>query len=51
MTLLVGGAATGFGLCPLCGQKLAPTKAEFGETPPLKGSTEQDDLTIDGTSS
>jgi hypothetical protein len=28
MTLLVGGAAAGFDICPLCGQKLAPAQAE-----------------------
>jgi hypothetical protein len=28
MTLLVGGVAAGFDLCPLCGQKLAPAQAE-----------------------
>jgi len=42
MTLLVGGVAAGFDTCPLCGQTLAPTKAEVGEAPPLTGSTAQD---------
>ena len=28
MTLLVGDAAAGFDICPLCGQKLAPAQAE-----------------------
>jgi hypothetical protein len=28
MTLLVGGAAAGFDICPLCGQKLASAQAE-----------------------
>jgi len=28
MTLLVGNAAAGFDICPLCGQTLAPAQAE-----------------------
>jgi hypothetical protein len=28
ITMLLGGAAEGFDVCPLCGSKLAPTQAE-----------------------
>jgi hypothetical protein len=39
MTLLVGGVAIkDIDICPLCGQKLARTKAEQGKTPPSDGS-------------
>jgi hypothetical protein len=52
MTLLVGGVAINdIDICPLCGQKLARTKAEPGKTPPSDGSDLPGRLTIDGTSS
>jgi len=38
MTLLVGGAAAGFDICPLCGTKLAPNQAERLGDRLLKGS-------------
>jgi hypothetical protein len=50
MTLMVGGAAAGFDICPLCGQKLAPVQAEQARLRLQKGSISQDDLPVDGTS-
>lgn len=50
MTLMVGGAAPGFDICPLCGQKLAPAQAEQARLRLQKGSISQDDLPADGTS-
>jgi hypothetical protein len=50
MTLLVGGVAAGFEICPLCGQKLAPAEAEQARRRLLDGSTSRDDLPADGIS-
>jgi hypothetical protein len=49
LTLLVGSAAAGFDICPLCGQKLAPAQAEQARLRLLEGSTSQEDP-ADGTS-
>jgi len=50
MTLLVGGAAAGFDVCPLCGQKVGPAQAEQARLRLQKGSTPPEDFPIDGTS-
>jgi len=50
LTLLVGGAAAGFDICPFCGQKLAPAQAEQARLRLQEGSISQDDLPVDGTS-
>jgi len=50
MTLLVGGAAAGFDVCPLCGQKLAPAQAEQARLRLQKGSISPEDSPADGTS-
>jgi len=49
MTLL-GGTATGFDTCPLCGQKLAPAQAESARLRLQEGSISQEDLPADRTS-
>jgi len=49
-TLLVGNGATGFDICPLCGQKLAPAQAKQARLRLQEGSISQDDLPVDGTS-
>ena len=50
LTLLVGRAAAGFDICPLCGQKLAPAQAEQARLRLKEGSTSTEDLPVDGTS-
>ena len=50
MTLLVGGAATAFDNCPLCGQKLAPAHAEQARLRLQRGSIASGDQPVDGTS-
>jgi hypothetical protein len=50
MTLLIGGAASGFENCPLCGQQLAPAQAEQARLRLQEGSISQKDLPADGTS-
>lgn len=51
MTLLVGGAATDFENCPLCGQKLAGAQAEQARLRLQQGSISPEDPAVDGTSS
>jgi hypothetical protein len=41
MTMLVGGAAAGMDICPLCGSKLTPAQAEQVNGRLLKGSISQ----------
>jgi hypothetical protein len=50
MTMLVGGAAAGFDICPLCGSKLAPVQAEQARLRLQEGSISEEDLPADGTS-
>jgi hypothetical protein len=50
MTLLVGGAAASFDVCPLCGQKRAPTQVDSASLRLRQGSISPDDLPVDGTS-
>jgi len=47
LTLLVSGAATGFGNCPLCGQKLDPAQTEHAHHPLLQGSISQEPTPVD----
>jgi len=42
MTLLVGGVAAGFDICPLCGQKLAQPQAKQADLRLQKDSTTRD---------
>jgi hypothetical protein len=42
MTLLVAGAAAGFDICPLCGQKVAPAQPEPASFHLPKASTSPD---------
>jgi hypothetical protein len=46
VTLLVGGAATGFDACPLCGQKLDRATAELVRLSLQEGSTGQTDFPV-----
>jgi hypothetical protein len=54
LTLLVGGVAAGFDICPLCGQALAPAQAEQARRRLQEGSISLEDvpsdLPADGTS-
>jgi hypothetical protein len=50
LTLLFGGAAAGFDVCPLCGQKLAPAQVDSARLRLQQGSISQEDLPVDGTS-
>jgi len=47
MTLLVGSAAASLDVCPLCGNKLAPTQAEQARLRLLGGSTSQENGPVD----
>jgi hypothetical protein len=49
MTMLVGGAAAGIDICPLCGGKLAPAQAEQVSGRLLKGSISQQSGPVDGS--
>lgn len=50
MTLLVGGTAAGLDICPLCGQKLVPARAEQAKLRLQEGLNSPEDLPADGTS-
>jgi len=51
LTVLVGGAAAGFDLCPLCGQQFGPAQTEQARLRLQEGPTSQEDFPVDGTSS
>lgn len=51
MTVVVGRAAVGLDLCPLCGQKLEPAQAEQARLRLREGSASPEDFPGDGTSS
>jgi len=46
MTLVVAGAAAGFDICPLCGNKLAPAQTEKATACPQKGLISQETVPI-----
>ncbi len=47
LTLLVGGAAAAFDLCPLCGQKLTPAQAERARLRLQEGPISQGSVPVD----
>jgi hypothetical protein len=47
MTLLVGSAGASLDICPLCGNRLAPTQAEQARLRLLKGSVSQETGSVD----
>ncbi len=47
MTLLVGGVAASFDVCPLCGQKLPPAQMEHAHRPLLEGSISPEPASLD----
>jgi len=49
-TLLVGGVAAGFDICPLCGQKLAPAQASQASLHLQQASISQETAPVDGPS-
>jgi hypothetical protein len=50
MTLVVGGAPSGFDACPLCGSKLAPNQAEQLNGRLLETSISHGPFPVDGAS-
>jgi hypothetical protein len=46
MTLVVAGAAAGFDICPLCGNKLAPAQTEKATARLQKGLISQETVPI-----
>lgn len=48
LTLLMGSAAAGLEICPLCGQNLAPSQSEQAKLRLREGSIPQRDLLGDG---
>jgi hypothetical protein len=47
MTLLVGSAVASLDVCPLCGNKLAPSQAEQARLRLIEGSTSQGNGPVD----